>query len=118
MKVRAISLLVIALLTVCHADESIIEYTGVQKANSLSGVIRDKAGVPIPQVTVQEMSDDWTTVFQTTATDVNGRWVFPKERGKKVHQIRFKKNTFHELRFRVKLTRKKAKPLDFEMSVS
>jgi hypothetical protein len=109
---------VIALLTVCHANESIIEYAGVQKANSLSGVITDQAGAPMPQVTVEEMSDDWTTVLQTTATDVNGRWSLPEVRGRKVHQIRFAKYAFHQVRFRVRLVRKKAKPLDFEMSVA
>src|SRR5262245_32733159 len=112
MRIRAISLLVIALLTVCHADESIIEYAGVQKAKSLTGVIRDGAGVPIPQVTVQEMSDDWTTVLQATATDGNGRWSLPEVKGRKVHQIKFAKYAFHQVRFRVRLTRKKTKPLD------
>ena len=91
MRIHAVSFVVIALLTVCHADESSIEYAGVQKANSQSGVITDQAGAPIPEVTVQEMSDGWTTALQTTATDVNGQWSLPEVRGRKVHQIRFAK---------------------------
>lgn len=62
----AISLIFVALLTVCNADESVIEYARVQKAQNLSGVIRDQTGIPIPQVAVEEMSDDWSTVLQHT----------------------------------------------------
>lgn len=70
----AISLFFVALLAVCSADESMIEYARVQKAQSLSGVIRDQAGEPFPQVEVDEMSDDWSAVLQHTVTDAAGHW--------------------------------------------
>jgi hypothetical protein len=58
MRAIAISIIGAALFKPCYANESIVGYAAVQKAQSLSGVIRDQAGVPIPQVAVEEMSDD------------------------------------------------------------
>lgn len=118
MRAIAISILAAAILTPCYANEEIVEYAGVQKAQSLSGIIRDQAGVPIPQVAVEEMSDDWSKVLQQTATDGEGHWSLPVLRGRRVHNILFLKNTFHQLRFRVRLTQRASKPLDFQLPVS
>lgn len=117
---RAIAILGIAaaLLSVGHADESVVEYAHVQKAQSLSGVIRDQTGVPIPQVAVEEMSDDWSKVLQQTTTDVDGHWALPDLPERKIHSIRFMKCAFHQLRLRVSLTRRAAKPLDFVLPVA
>ena len=114
----SISLIFVALLTVSNADESTIEYSRVQKAQSLSGVIRDQAGEPIPQVAVDEMSDDWSAVLQHTTTDETGHWSLPVLPGRKVHSIRFLKSAFHQLRFRVELTRRATKTIDFKLPVS
>jgi hypothetical protein len=114
----AISLIVFALLTVCNADESVIEYARVQKAQSLSGVIRDQMGVPIPQVAVEEMSDDWSAVLQHTMTEAAGHWSLPVLPERRTHCIRFLKPVFHQLRLRVQLTRRATKPLDFRLPVS
>jgi hypothetical protein len=114
----AISLIFVALLAVCSADESTIEYARVQKAQSLSGVIRDQAGDPIPQVAVDEMSDDWSAVLQHAVTDAAGHWSLPVLPGRRIHSIRFLKSAFHQLRFRVELTQRAKKPLDFQMPVS
>ena len=78
----AISLVFVALLTVCKADEGTIEYSRVQKAQNLSGVIRDQTGEPIPQVAVEEMSDDWSAVLQhtrPTQQDIGHYQCFPDE---------------------------------------
>ena len=114
----AISLIFVALLTVCNADESVIEYARVQKAQNLSGVIRDQMGIPIPQVAVEEMSDDWSTVLQHTMTDAAGHWSLPVLPGHRIHSIRFLKSAFHQLRFRVELTQRAKKSLDFQLPVS
>ena len=114
----AISLIFVALLAVCSADESTIEYARVQKAQSLSGVVRDQAGDPIPQVAVDEMSDDWSAVLQHAVTDAAGHWSLPVLPGRRIHSIRFLKSAFHQLRFRVELTQRAKKPLDFQMPVS
>jgi hypothetical protein len=118
MNLRVIFLVLATLVSVCHASESTIEYSGVQKARSLGGVITDQTGAYIPQVTVQEMSTDWTTVLQTTTTDAHGRWSLPELKGRKTHQIMLVKPGFHHVRFRVRLTRGATKPLDFELIVS
>ena len=114
----AISLIFAALLTVCNADESVIEYARVQKAQSLSGVIRDQMGIPIPQVAVDEMSDDWSTVLQHTMTDASGHWSLSVLPGRRIHNIRLLKATFHQLRVHVELTRRATKLLDFQLPVS
>jgi hypothetical protein len=114
----AIALIFVALLTVCSADESTIEYARVQKAQNLSGVIRDQAGEPIPQVAVDEMLDDWSAVLQQTVTDAAGHWSLPVLPGRRIHSIRFLKSAFHQLRFRVELTQRAKQPLDFQLPVS
>ena len=65
----AITLIFVALLAVCNAEESTIEYARIQKAQSLSGIIRDQTGVPVPEAAVEEMSDDWSEVLRQTTTD-------------------------------------------------
>jgi hypothetical protein len=114
----AISLIFFTLLTVCNADESVIEYARVQKAQSLSGVIRDQLGAPIPQVEVDEMSADWSAVLQHTVTDGAGHWALPVLPARRTHSIRFLKPAFHQLRLRVQITRRATKPLDFKLPVS
>ena len=114
----AISLIFFALLIVCGADESTIEYARIQKAQGLSGVIRDQIGEPIPQVAVDEMSDDWSTVLQHTMTDAGGHWSLPVFPGRKTHSIRFLKPAFRQLRLRVQLTPRASKSLDYELPVS
>jgi hypothetical protein len=118
MRTAAISLIVVAVVGVCYADESTIQYAGVQEAQRLSGVIRDQAGAPIPQIAVEEVSDDWSKVLQETTTDADGHWALPALGGRRIHNIRFLKGGFHQVRFRVRLTRRATKPLDFEISDS
>lgn len=108
----------VALLAVCNADESTVEFARVQEAQSLSGQIHDQTGEPISQVAVEEMSDDWSSVLQQTTTGEDGHWSLPSLRGRKIHNIRFLKDGFHQLRLRVKLTQQAAKPLDFVLPVS
>lgn len=117
---RAIAILRIgaALLAVGYADESVVEYAHFQKAQSLSGVMRDQTGAPIPQVAVEEMSDDWSKVLQQTTTDVAGHWALPVLPGRRIHNIRFRRYAFHQLRLRVILTHRAAKPLDFVLPVA
>jgi len=114
----AISLFFFTLLTVCNADEGVIEYARVQKAQSLSGLIRDPTRAPIPQVAVDDMSDDWSAVLQHTVTDAAGHWSLPVLPERRTHCIRFLKPAFHQLRLRVQLTRRATKPLDFQLPVS
>jgi hypothetical protein len=114
----AISLIFVALLAVCNADESTIEYARIQKAQSLSGVIRDQIGVPVSEATVEEMSDGWSGVLQQTTTDAAGHWALPVLPGRKTHYIRFLKPGFHQLRLRVEIARRATKPLDFQIPVS
>lgn len=114
----AISLTLAAFVATCFADESIIEFARVQKATKLAGVVRDQAGAPLPEVAVEEMSEDWTAVLQRTDTDKEGRWSFAARPAPRIHNIRFIKPAFHQLRIRVSLTHRAAKRLDFVLPVS
>lgn len=113
-----ISIILAALVATCSADESVIEYAGILKAQKIAGVIRDQAGAPISEVAVEEMSDDWATVLQRGTTDNEGRWSLSVLSDRRIHNIRFMKYAFHQLRFRVSLTHRTAKPLDFVLPVS
>lgn len=118
MRIAAITLIVGSTIGVSYGNESIIQYAGIQKAQRLSGVIRDPAGAAIPQVVVQEMSSDWTRVLQQTETDAGGHWTLPALRERRVHNVRFLKYGFHQIRFRVRLKSQARKALDFEMPLS
>jgi hypothetical protein len=114
----AIALIITSLVAVCNANESTVEYAGIQEARTLAGQICDAAGAPITGVAVEEMSDDWSKVMQQTTTDSQGRWSLPELRGRRTHYIRFLKPAFHPVQIRVRLRRSATKPLDFELPVS
>ena len=115
----AITLIFAAIVAVCLANESIIQYAGIREAQSLSGTIRDQAGATVPQVAVEEMSEDWSKVLQRTATDAEGHWSLSSATtGRRVHNIRFIKGGFRQVRFRVRISREATKPLDFVLPVA
>ena len=111
----AISLIFVAVLAVCSADESTIEYARVQKAQSLSGVIRYQAGEPIPQVAVDDVRRLVSAVLQHTVTDAAGHCSLSSASRTEEFTASdsLKSQRFISSRFRVELTQRAKKPLDF-----
>jgi hypothetical protein len=119
MKTAAVSLITLIVVAVCSAQGVVtIEYAGIQKAQHLSGVIRDHAGLVISQVQVQEMSDNWSTVLQQTSTDGEGHWALSVLPGRRIHYIRLSKSNFNQVRFRVRIARRATNTLDIVLSVA
>jgi Carboxypeptidase regulatory-like domain len=110
--------LIIALATFCVANEEAIEYAKVRPVNSLSGTVIDQTGAPIPQVQVLEMSADGKTVLRSTPTDEQGRWTFQPTPGRNTYRVQFSKGGFRQVWMRLKLTKRRAKPLSVEMPVA
>jgi hypothetical protein len=54
----------------------IVEIEKPQVAKTVAGVANDPSGAALPDVTVEERSDDWKTVLRSTQTDEKGRFHF------------------------------------------
>jgi carboxypeptidase family protein len=118
MKIVATIAVVICFLTVCQAGQETVEYAKVRNAANLSGVVSDRSGAAIAQVRVFEMSDDWSAELRSTTTDSQGRWSFSPTVNGATYRIQFIKDGFNTVRIRVKVTKRRAKPLAVEMPVA
>lgn len=54
-----------------------IEIEKPQSAKLVGGIVTDPSGAVVPDVIVEERSQDWGTVLRSTETDENGRFEFP-----------------------------------------
>jgi hypothetical protein len=54
----------------------IVEIEKPQVAKTVAGVANDPSGAALPDVTVEERSDDWKTVLRSTQNDEKGRFHF------------------------------------------
>jgi hypothetical protein len=109
---------VLALVTLCGANEEVVEYAKLRPVSSLSGTVIDQTGVPIPQVQVFDMSADGKSVLRSTKTDVQGRWAFDPVPDKNVYRVHFLKGGFKQVWMHLKLTKGRAKPLSVDLPVA
>lgn len=95
-----------------------IEIENVQLARSLSAVVSDPAGSPIPGVVVEELSSDWKESLRSTKTDAAGGFTFAPVKGRDVYYLQFRMNGFNPLRVRVKIDLKRGKKLQLKMEIA
>jgi len=109
----------ILLLSPCFANEEVVEIGNVQVARSLSGAVADPAGAPISGVEVIEVAADWHTTLRSTVTDAQGHWSLAPVPNQKVYYIRLVKGSgFNEVRFRVRLDKRKGKDLRVKLPLA
>lgn len=101
----------------CGQSET-IEIENVQLARSVSAVVRDPAGSPIPGVVVEELSSDWKESLRSTKTDAAGGFTFAPVKGRDVYYLQFRMNGFNPLRVRVKIDLKRGKKLQLKMEIA
>jgi hypothetical protein len=87
------------------AQYQLIEIEQLQLSKSTAGVVIDQSGAAIPNVTVEERSNDWKVLLRTTHTDEKGRFHFSRD-PKRVVYLEFSSPGFDRLRIRVRLDKK------------
>jgi len=88
----------------------IVEIEKPQVAKTVAGVVNDPSGAAaLPDVTVEERSDDWKTALRSTQTDERGRFHFSRG-AKTVYYLEFSRSGFNWLRIKLQI-QKKAKRL-------
>jgi len=99
------------------AQYQLIEIEELQLSKSTAGVVIDPSGAAIPNVTVEERSNDWKIVLRTTHTDEKGRFHFSRNPKRVVH-LEFSSPGFNRLRIRVQLDKKGEAKLAVKMSIA
>ena len=118
MKLITTFIAVVMLLATCHAGQEVLEYAKVKKVGTLSGVVTDQTGAPIPGTQVSEMSDDWKTELRSTSTDAQGRWSLLPRSGIKSYRIRFAKDGFNQVWVRLRIKARNTTPLAITLPVA
>ena len=96
----------------------VVELADVQTAKSLSAVVQDPTGSPLPKVLVQEFSSDWKTLLRTTATDKRGRFSLATVQGRNIYCLQLSTPGFDPLRVRVQVDRKRAGSLELKLVIA
>ena len=99
------------------AQWQLIEIEELQLSKSSAGVVIDPSGATIPQVTIEERSDDWKIVLRTIQSDEQGRFHFARHPNRVVH-LEFSSPGFNRLRIRVRLDKKGDAKLIVKMSIA
>lgn len=100
------------------AQYQIVELADVQLAKSLSAVIQDPVGSPLPNVLVQEFTPDWKTVLRTSAADNHGRFSLATVQGRKIYYLQFSTPGFDPLRVRFQVDRKRGARLKLRLMIA
>jgi len=119
--VRA-TLFVISLLSLLclslAGQNAIIEFEKTQPAKSVGAMVTDPSGAALPDVTVEERSQDWTTVLRSTETDESGRFNLTATQGKTFYYLQFSHSGFNPLRIKLQLDKKAKAPLVLKMWIA
>jgi hypothetical protein len=97
---------------------TIVEIGNVQLVRSLTGVVHDAVGGPMPGVLVEELSSDWKESLRSTRTDAAGVFRFSRVKGRNIYHFQLTTKAFNPLRVRAKVDRVRGKKLDLRMDVS
>jgi hypothetical protein len=119
MKLLGLIAACVLLLSICFANEEVVEIGDLQIAKSLSATVTDPTDAPIPGVRVTEVRLDWQTTLRSTVTDAQGHWSLAPVPNQKVYYIRLVKGSgFNEVRFRVRLDKQKGQDLRIKLPLA
>jgi carboxypeptidase family protein len=83
----------------------IVEIEKPQIAKTVAGIVNDPSGTALPDVTVEQRSDDWKTVLRSTHTDERGRFHFSRS-GKTIYYLEFSRPGFNWVRIKLQIQKK------------
>jgi hypothetical protein len=118
-KTASIAAALLVLLSTCFAGVEVVEIGNVQVSKTLGGTVADPSDSPLPDVQVIEVASDWNTILRTTTTNAQGRWSLPPVVNRRIYRFRLVKvGGFNEVRFRVRLNKRKGKELRINLPLS
>ena len=118
MRILTTLLLIFCLLGICEAGQEVLQYSKTRNVSTLSGIVVDRNGAPIPEAQVCSMSAGWKTELLCTTTDSGGHWALPVTPKEKLYYLRFVKSTFNQVWIKARVTMRDATPLTVEMPVA
>lgn len=98
-------LMIVTASTYVNAQLLLIRIEKPVLAGSLSGLIVDANGAPIPGVQVERMTASWGRFMERTNTNANGYFRFKQNRPG-TYFLRLSANGFQEYEVKVRITRK------------
>jgi hypothetical protein len=87
-----------------------------QVAKTVAVVVNHPSGTALPDVTVEERSDDWKTVLRSTQTDERGRFHFSPG-AKTVYYLEFSRSCFNWPRIKLQIQKKAKRLLTVAMPI-
>jgi len=111
---------VLSLLSLSLAGQGYetVEIEKLQSAKLVGGIVTDPSGAVLPDVIVEERSQDWKTVLRSTGTDEKGRFDFPATQRKAVYYLQFSRSGFDPLRIKLRIDKKAKSPLVLKMVIA
>jgi hypothetical protein len=100
------------------AQVQLVEISNVQVASSLSALVQDHVGYPIPNVVVEEFSSDWKKVLREITTDSAGKFSLAPVPGRKLYYLQLSAYGFNPLRVRVRVDPKHGKKLTLTLEIA
>jgi hypothetical protein len=100
------------------AQVQLVEISNVQVASSLSALVQDHVGNPIPNVVVEEFSSDWKKVLREITTDSAGKFSLAPVPGRKLYYLQLSAYGFNPLRVRVRVDPKRGKKLTLTLEIA
>ena len=89
-----------------YAARETVRIEEPQPAQRVEGVVLDPTGVPIPDMTVTDRTENWGAILRSTVTDSKGRFRFPRQKGKSIYFLYSYHPSFNELELKLKVDKK------------
>jgi carboxypeptidase family protein len=114
-KAIALTALLLCSSSPIRAQAQTVEIADLQLASSLSGLVQDPAGTPIPNAIVQELSSDWKRQLRSTQSDSSGIFSLAPVQGRRVYYLQLSARGFNPLRVRVQVDPKRGGKLRLKL---
>jgi hypothetical protein len=118
LKAIAVTALLLCSALQVRARTETVEIADLHLASSLSGLVQDPAGTPIPNVIVREVSSDWKQTLRATHTDPSGVFSLAPVRGRRVYYLQISADGFDPLRVRVHVDAKHGGKLTLKLEIA
>jgi hypothetical protein len=117
--VNAFLLCLVAGVLLCcpvHLDAQVdVLIANIRVSHSLSAVVIDPDGIPVQDVVVEEVDQNWNKTLRATKTDASGMFAFSPMKGRKIYYFRLSKYEFKRTLFRMKVSSMHRKTLRVQM---
>lgn len=104
--------------TALSAQNQMVEISNLQLANSVSAIVQDRTGHPVPKVIVEEYDAGWKQPLRSTTSDGTGRFSFAPVTGRKIYYLQLSAPGLNPLRVRIRLVRRHRPSLTLQLVVA